>query len=79
MAAKVRCAGGGRWRRLHNVIWQIPAEMSAPDVRTDPCGWKGKRQNDREVYGPHGMVGAAEMAACPRCGGRVELVKAGSP
>ena len=69
--AAVRCAGKpttvemGETGKYDRVVQQ----------RTEPCGWKGRRKNDRELYGPHGRTAAAEAEPCPRCGGRVEVAR----
>jgi hypothetical protein len=70
MTVPVRCAGK-----------QYPQLGGALAKREWPCEprWKGKRKNDREYFGPYGMVPAAEVEPCPRCGGRVELIPATSP
>jgi hypothetical protein len=69
MSAKthsVRCAGQTRY-------FPITLGDSAP-VQEPSCGWRGRRRNDREYFGPHGMEWAAEIEPCPRCGGQVELI-----
>jgi hypothetical protein len=60
VSANVRCAGGG-WAE-----WNLGKGRGV----AEPCGWKGYRKHTEGWQGPN----LDQMAACPWCGGRVELI-----
>ena len=87
MAANVRCAGFGAWIKVrtspHQKRWHVQrVPNSAPagiGAYTEPCGWKGERFPTVSAAIPiEDEQAAIERAmvrrACPRCGGRVELI-----
>jgi len=68
VSANVRCAGDG------------DRPIGTADGRVDhdgaPCGWRGERFSGPVYYhATHPRASASPTdKACPRCGGRVELI-----
>lgn len=77
MTANVRCAG-------HPPFWsEATRTRDLSHVRLKPCGWKGTRTPTLPSV-MHPLAGCAicrtvhevrTAKPCPRCGGRVELIR----